>query len=335
MRLTVIGLVALGLLAAVCAAVLVAALRVQKAPQIAGEGEIEMVEIVVAVKPLPAMTVVDAASVEVRSMPVNELPRGAFRSAAGVIGKVLIAPIGEGQPFSQTAFARDGSGVHLASVLKDGYRAMSVSLQDFSGLDGLLYPGSMVDVIASFRMAQEAEDGSVRGGDVISTVLLEAIQVLAIEEQTIVSGQLKEGPEVEAARTNRNRRVVTLLVDPRQAEALQLASGHGTIALALRNPMDMAVVDRRGTSFLDLSPTFGHRMIAVAGGDAAELPLVPAPPTPPAEPEAEPVVPSWETTILRGSNSAKQSFDLPEGVEPNSALTRRRSQPDPATTPPE
>lgn len=40
---------------------------------------------------------------------------------------------------------------------------------------------------------------------------------------------------------------VTLMVDPKQAEALQLAAENGTISLAIRNPLDETQADIEGT----------------------------------------------------------------------------------------
>lgn len=329
MRLTVIGLLGLGLFAAICAAVLVAVLRAERPIAMGDESAIPEVEVVVAARQMPAMTVIDSASVEMKSIPANEVPAGSIRAATSVVGRVLVQPMVEGQAFTSSAFARDGSGVQLASVLAEGRRAMSIALQDFSGLDGLLYPGSMVDVIASFRMAQEDDDGSIRGGDLISTVLLEAIQVLAIENQTIVSGEPKEDAAQEQVRTGRGRRMITLLVDPRQAEALQLASGHGTIALALRNPLDTAPVDRRGTSFVDLSPILGSRLIELdAAAKAEKLAEASPPPPPPEEVVEEPKgPPPWSTIVIRGAQTETQTFEIVDReTEEASQLTRRSQQ---------
>jgi len=110
---------------------------------------------------------------------------------------------------------------------------VTVGLSDASSLRGLLYPGSIVDVIASFRL------GSSDVGTAVSTTLFERIEVLAVEQLTVGSEpeeKADDEPRQMLGRTN--RLLVTLMVDAKDAEALQLASEHGTISLALRNPND-------------------------------------------------------------------------------------------------
>jgi Flp pilus assembly protein CpaB len=212
--------------------------------------------------------------------------------------------------------------VHLASTLPHRMRAMTISVSEHAGMSDLLYPGSLVDVLASFR---------VRGGDgVLSMTLLRGVQVLALEDRTVVS------PQEEAGSRNRNerRRRVTLMVDLKQAEALQLAMEHGSINLAMRNPIDSADPDPdidRLTSLSDLrSGTLWEALTLLEQeATAAPFPAVEAPPPPQPAPEPEPepkaiaaameqievpVVPQWHTRILRAGRSTMQSFEL-EGEE--------------------
>jgi hypothetical protein len=70
---------------------------------------------------------------------------------------------------------------------------------------------------------------------------------LAVQDTSIVSepdaGQESKRPETRA----RDQLVVTLMVDTRQAEALQLAMENGSISLAMRNPLDKRPVDMDAT----------------------------------------------------------------------------------------
>ena len=75
--------------------------------------------------------------------------------------------------------------------------------------------------------------------------------MIAVENLTIVSNS--EVAEA-AARTSggmRNNLLITLMVDSRQAEALQLAIEHGTIALAMRNPGDNEFFESDATLLSD------------------------------------------------------------------------------------
>jgi Flp pilus assembly protein CpaB len=84
-------------------------------------------------------------------------------------------------------------------------------------------------------------------GQAISTTMLRGVQVLAVAGNSVVSKPEKEGESVAKARRSSNTITVTLMVDPKQAEALQLASDNGSISLAIRNPLDKKMVDMEAT----------------------------------------------------------------------------------------
>jgi pilus assembly protein CpaB len=230
----------------------------------------------------------------------------------------------KGQVFTQACFAPQGSGYHLASTLPEGKRAVSVALADYSVLEGLLYPGSTVDVIASFDMRSKGDNHT----GVISKTLLHGIQVLAVENQTIVS---KPGIEETAAGrgANENRRRVTLLVNPDQAEMLQLAMVHGVISLAMRKPNDKTESNDHITRLVDLGlpaelleeehsqvvTPAAAPVVAPAAGAAVSAPAALPPPPPPVTKVEERGNPMWNVTVLRGGNTSTQSFPVPDSAK--------------------
>jgi pilus assembly protein CpaB len=256
MKWSVLGLVVVGLAAAVCAAVLMTSMRAGGLFA-AKESEPAEVEIVVAAGDLPAMTIVDGSLLATTTVSKAEAPEGYFGSMVQVIGKVLTVPLVKGQVLERKHFAAEGSGAHLASALKEGMRAVSVSLTDYSGLYGLLYPGSVVDVLAYMKLPNE----SGRQGDAVSVTLLRKIQVLGVEDQTVVSMEKDEDPKgLEGKRAPNKRWMVTVMVDARQAQALQLAMENGRISLALRNPMDESGPEDDGrTSLRELTTSAPSR----------------------------------------------------------------------------
>ena len=87
------------------------------------------------------------------------------------------------QPFTARNFASEDSGLHLASTLTEGRRAMSIQLGRESGIEDLLYPGCVVDVYASFRLPSP----NGMSAEVVSTTILQSIQVLAMGKRSIVN----------------------------------------------------------------------------------------------------------------------------------------------------
>jgi pilus assembly protein CpaB len=286
MKWAVVVLCLLGSVAAASAALLVHALRNPSAAAPMGTSD---VTVLIAKKAMPAMTVIDSSVVDVQVLPPDKAPAHCISSAVAVVGKVLTRPIMEGQAFTTMYFADPGSAQQLAAVIPNGKRAVGISVTNYAGLDGLLYPGSMVDVMVSLKSG-EGTEGSRR--DAFTTTLLENVQVLAIEQQTVVSQNRVTNP-IESGRANESH-CVTLLVDSKQAKALQLAMEQGTLSLALRNPMDVADADR--DAFWAQSLT---------GNGIQRTPrTIQLAPTPAAGPR-------WEMTIMRGGAVETKSFPMP------------------------
>jgi len=236
MRWAIVVLVIFGLLAALSAVLLVNALRSEDpaGTRLRGKGEVEAV---VAVKSLPAMSLITPQDITVKNVPRKNLDASYFSKTDKVVGKVLAFPVVEGQVLTGKYLLTGGTGAQLAAVLQPGMRAVSVPVSKHSVMGGMLYSGCIVDVIATFRLRSQDDRGQA-----MSTTLLRGIQVLAIQDESVVST-----PAVKSdSRGSEGQLTVTLMVDTRQAEALQLAMDSGKISLAMRNPTDQKTVDTEG-----------------------------------------------------------------------------------------
>ena len=77
----------------------------------------------------------------------GEIPEGAFRQMDAVVGRVAITPIGAREAIINMKLAPTGVG-GLSAVIPEGYRAMTVKVDDVVGVSGFIMPGSFVDVVA-------------------------------------------------------------------------------------------------------------------------------------------------------------------------------------------
>ena len=340
MKWSIAGLLAIGIVAAVSASVLVASLRQPQpaADQSKAKSEPKDKTVLVAARPMLAMEIVASDAVKQQTVSKSDAPVHSFADPAQAVGKVLIVPLVEGQVITKDCFAAPGSGLRLAASLPEGMRAVSVSLSNFASLRGLLYPGCAVDVLASFRMPH----GSRSKGEAISTTLLRGVQVLAVNTRTVVEetpsdekdkDKDKDKAKRKQSSTTRRSNLVTLMVNSRQAEALQLASHYGEVSLALRNPRDLIAVrdeatllaggqlakladvmassvpsEEIGSDYLIASRQ--HREAQFAA-DATTSPL-PQPVDPGPRITARPV---WETVVIRGGKYERLTFDMPKGTE--------------------
>ncbi|OHB60479.1 MAG: Flp pilus assembly protein CpaB [Planctomycetes bacterium GWF2_42_9] len=227
-------LIVLGIVAALSASLLVNALRSENNATLSGSGE---VKVVVAKSSLSAMSLITTQDIEIQKVSKKGLATDYFPDTIQVVGKVSAVPITKGQVITKSVLIGEGSGAQLAAVLPTGMRAISVPVSKHSVMGGLLYPGCIVDVIATFRLQwHEAK------GEALSTTLLCGVQVLAVQDESIVS-KTDEEQEKKKANSSSGDFTVTLMVDSRQAEALQLAMNNGNVTLAMRNPLDVKEVE--------------------------------------------------------------------------------------------
>lgn len=337
MKWSIVGLTILGVIAAFCAAILMTTLR-SNASTSAGGDEPTTVEVLIATQDIRAMSVVTDTMIESKTVPLAQAPLHSISETTLVVGRPLAVPLLAGQPFTSASFAREGKGLDLASKLQPGMRAVSIALSHYSGLEGLLYPGCVVDVVASFKVKTQ---GSI-GGQALSMTLLQSVQVLAIEGETVGTVRSEEEEALAESTKGQNRYnrdlLVTLMVDSKQAKALQLAMEHGKISLAMRNPFDSEDVDKDATLLNDgrlaltadllkssniagdvdtdnegalqglmeslgISPSSAPNAAAAFGRTAA---AVSSGSTGPAPTETR----AWEVAVIRGTSVETQSFLL-------------------------
>lgn len=316
MKWSVLILVVIGIAGAFCVALITARLRMPVAPAtvVTTSQPVEEATIVVANTAMPAMTVVSADTVDIRRVPLSAAGANSIAHPASIIGKVLVVPVLPQQELTKNCFANEGSGLRLSSVLPVSKRAMTVCLDDRSGIENLLYPGSIVDVLVTLKMDPASHQA-------VATTLLRGISVLAVGNKTVLSEDTESAQASGVELANRARKpFVTLMVDSKQAQALQLAVELGKISLVMRNPADSQSVSESSTLLTQLSSEYANWLAKIEARDKllnAPPPVVKPPPPPPQPatlPATRPVEiekpPTWETTVIRGSQSENQVFRL-------------------------
>lgn len=230
MKIAVVILILLGLVAAGAAAIVVQMLTTRNAEAT------PMVRVIQAKSLIPALTPLKREHLVEGKAPPSGLPKGCLSSSAQAIGRVLRVPVEEGQVLAQDYFVPEGTASDMIKLIPPGMLAYSITLSSGSVNRYLLYPGCVVDILAVFRLSRSAK------GQAIALTLLQNLQVVAIEDETVLSHPALEGRAKRVTPSSSGRFVVTFKVGPEEAKALQLAADYGRIAVAMRNPTD---TDRR------------------------------------------------------------------------------------------
>lgn len=198
--------------------------------------------------------------------PAASVPTGTFSKPEELVGRGLIAPVVEHEPILPGKLASKEAGAGLPPIIPEGMRAVSVRVNDVIGVAGYILPGNHVDVLVDISPTEQH-------ADVTSKVILTDVQVLTAG--TRVERDVEKDKPITVS-------VVTLLVDPPQAEKLTLAATEGKIQLALRNPLDKGAPETTGIRpavLLGKLAAAPVRRVAGLASKPASAPQAPALPT--------------------------------------------------------
>jgi pilus assembly protein CpaB len=183
-----------------------------------------LTKVAVAKVAIPLGSKIIPEQIMVVQFPKESTPDGAFDTPEKLAGRVAVVNIVAKEPITESRLAPEGTAAGLSAVIPEGYRAMTVKVDDAAGISGFITPGTLVDVVVVIDPREGAGNQ-----DPVSKIVLQNIKVLA-------NGQNIDKPKDE--REAQSVKAVTLQVTPEQAEKLALASSEGRLQLVMRNQID-------------------------------------------------------------------------------------------------
>ncbi len=242
-----------------------------------GPAEAASAEIVVAGTTLNFGDHISAAALRLVKWPGDAVPQGAFMSVADAAGdgdRVVLRSIEAGEPVLTSKISGKSGRATLSTIIEKDMRAVTIRVNDATGVAGFVLPNDRVDVLLTRDATQDHPN-------TLTETLLQNVKVLAIDQE---ASERKDKPVVVKA--------VTLEVSPDDAQKLTLGGKIGTLSLALRNFADPQSVSTRMLSVHDLEPQRAR---------PAEVPVA-------AEGPASSERSSAQVTILRGT--APTTYDV-------------------------
>jgi pilus assembly protein CpaB len=204
-------------------------LRSPQAPEMVQRTTVSSYPVVVAARDLGVGTSVTLEDVRVIDWPAEAAPQGFASSVDEVIGRGVVVPMRTNEPMLPEKLTGSDIGRGISMLIPEGFRAVSVPVNDVISVAGWVRPGTRVDVMVTLsRLPNQAEP--------VTQVVLQNIEVLG-NDRSIQRDS--EGDPTPIS-------VVTLLVMPEQAERLAMAESEGRLHLALRNQIDLDTVETRG-----------------------------------------------------------------------------------------
>jgi pilus assembly protein CpaB len=178
--------------------------------------------IVVAAKPLRYGDKVIAADLVEIPWPEDKLPLGAYKSikqATSDGDRLVLTPIEVNELVLRSKLSGKDGRAALSNKLASGMRAVTIPVDDVSGVAGFITPGDRVDIVL------------IRSGETMSAdLILQNVKVITVDQAADVRNT---GAKIANA--------ITLEVTSEDAKKLALAKATGKLSLTLRAAGDQVV----------------------------------------------------------------------------------------------
>lgn len=194
----------------------------------------EKIQVLAAARDLPVGTVIDPQ----KDLGVSTV----FKSAVGenvcrvedvetLRGKKVLFPLRKKDPINWSYIDMPDRGrAGLASMIKPGMRAVSISVSGASAVSGLVQPGDRVDILGTFTFPSRKKAGDT---EAVTLTVLQDVSILATGPRLAKSAPGSSGQAGGYS-------TVTLEVTMREAEMLVFAQHvKGQLLLTLRNEEDL------------------------------------------------------------------------------------------------
>ncbi|MBR0793488.1 Flp pilus assembly protein CpaB [Bradyrhizobium manausense] len=212
----------------------------------------------VATRPLARGTLAREEDFAVRQVTPDRVPSGAILETpdtkVGLPGSLVRKFVDAGSPITLQDILRPRDRGFLASVLAPDSRAISIKVDEESGVSGLVRPGDHVDVVLT--QVFEKADPARRA---MSETILRNVRVIAIDQELV------QGGRTISTVTGKLPQTVSLELTQEQVKKVTVAKQLGTLSLAVRAAIDQwDKADAGVISSCDVSPELA-RQNAIAG----------------------------------------------------------------------
>lgn len=200
------------------------------------ETVIQQQTVVMAAADIPERTRITKEMLKLVDVPNGMVPSGAVHTMDEAVGKVTSQKIRKGDIVTAPALA---SGNRFTGMIPDGMRAITIPINDVTGVAGLAKPGDYVDI---FMISSKAYKNAIYGKLVLQKVLLLAVN------QSFGSNETDDVKKAAGKQTPLTERtgMITIAVFPSDVLRVQGILAEGTLYLALRpdtGDVDVVVPD--------------------------------------------------------------------------------------------
>lgn len=248
--------------------------------------------VVVATQDISPRTIITPDMVKTVQVPPDLVAPGAFPDVNSVVGLMPRVHIMAGEQIVERRLVIKGKTMGFTGEIPSDKRAVTIAVNEISGVAGFVRPGDYVDLIATFDKD--------KAGDNLGSIILQNVLILAVNQND-------EEEEAAAGAKDNNKNSgqpgsVTVAVNPTEAARLALAEDKGKVKLALRPYM--ATTSIPATYVATLTDILGSYYRPPESNSPAQ-PAAPAATAPPAYtvPPAYNMLPGYSAPAVQPASS--------------------------------
>lgn len=249
------------------------------------EAPVEMVKVVVAKQNIPVRTRIQESMLQLKELPETAVPEGAIKDMSTILNEPARASIFAGDVLTQQKLFGERSDEGFLGTIPPDCRAVSISVNNITGVAGFAKPGDYVDLLLV-----ENDNYSAT-----TNLLLQNVPLLSINQS--MSATTADGSEAI-----NNPTIATFALRPAEALKLVSAAKLGEIYLMLRpfKPQNMYVGEME-YSIESVNKPAPKPEPQPVQQPVPQIPNQPLPSLPPAEPKID---------IIVGDEIAQKSEDV-------------------------
>lgn len=212
--------------------------------------------VVVAARQIPAGTKLSERDLSIKQLPTQVVPKDYPSSVEAIKQRIAKTTIQPQEVITESRLIEQGAKAGLPFVIPPGQRAITIRVNEISGIGGFINPGDHVDIVSVLKGNEEKA---------FSKTILQNVLVIAAGDKIYDPNNITESqPKVVSQ--------ITVALHPKDAEKLALAA-QSDLHLVLRpNGEGSSSV----TSGVSLEDVYGYLPSLQERGPRGALPMLPA-----------------------------------------------------------
>lgn len=187
-----------------------------------------MIEVVKARIDINKDTIITAKELETQEIPAQYVHPDALMEKEKVIGKIAVNDLSAGEVIinEKLVSSKDKSS-RLSYSIPNYQRAVSIAIDNVTGVSGFITPGDRVDIVATLDIPLLDPRGNEKT-KTFNIMAMQDIQVLEVGDKYRIAND----------RNSSESKTLTLAVPTQDVQALVLAAERGRLRVLLRSPVD-------------------------------------------------------------------------------------------------